>query len=171
MNDSENPHNHKGFELFKTNMVRRISSTHFLVKPQEGSGSFLIELKDGRWICDCNPELLECEHRYAARLAIASAKFQDEEPGDLNLKCRYCSSIDVSRCGFRYNSRGIMRRYVCHDCLRKFSIPYVQNQVTGIPTELAWLLNEVGMLASRMTQLLSDLGEKVETISTAKEKI
>lgn len=163
--------NQKSFELFKANKVKRLTPKQFLVRTQTGVGSFLVELHDGKWVCDCNAELEECEHKYAVRLDAASARFQNEEPDNSKLKCRCCGSPDVTRCGFRYNARGIMRRYVCHDCLRKFSIPYVQNQVTGIPTELGWLLNEVGMLTSRLTQLLSDLNGVVDAVSGAKEKI
>jgi len=168
VNESENPLSQKGFELFKTNKVKRLSPTQFLVRTETGVGSFLVELQDGKWICDCDLEMEECDHKFAARLATASVTYQDPEISDL--KCRYCSSPDVSRCGFRYNARGIMRRYVCHDCLRKFSIPHLQNQVTGIPTEFGWLLNQ-GVLTSRLTQLLSDLNETIETVFGAKERI
>jgi hypothetical protein len=85
-----------------------------------------------------------------------------------NLKCRYCGSPDVARCGFRYNTRGIARRYRCNECERKFSIPHVQNDSAAQPSELAWLLNEIGMLTSKLSELLSALNNRMELIETHK---
>lgn len=90
---------------------------------------------------------------------------KDEQVDEAHLKCRYCGSLDVARCGFRYNARGIARRYFCHDCQRKFSIPHVENTVPGKPAELVWLLNEVGMLISKLTDLVSELNTRITTAS------
>jgi hypothetical protein len=40
------------------------------------------------------------------------------ETDQTSLKCRYCGSPDVRGCGFRYNARGIVKRYLCLDCER-----------------------------------------------------
>ena len=52
------------------------------------------------------------------------------------------------------------------DCQRKFSIPYVQSSPENRPNELAWLINEVGMLITRLTQLISQLNAKLDSVET-----
>jgi len=61
----------------------------------------------------------------------------------------------------------IMRRYVCHDCQRKkFSIPRIQADTTTKPTELVWLLNEVGLVTLKLTELLTEMNNRLETLCT-----
>jgi hypothetical protein len=50
----------------------------------------------------------------------------------------------------------------CSDCQRKFSIPHVQSGLTTRPSELIWLLNEIGMLTSKLTDLLAEVNDKME---------
>ena len=59
-----------------------------------------------------------------------------------------------------------MKRYLCLDCERKFSIPYVGRSTDHL--ELGWLLNEVGMLTSKLTELLSELNDHMEFIENSK---
>lgn len=44
---------------------------------------------------------------------------------------------------------------------RKFSIPHVENASQGIPAELMWLLNEVGMLISKLTDLVAEISTRM----------
>jgi hypothetical protein len=149
----------QGFELFKTGTVRRLSPTHYVVRAQTTTGWNLVELKDGAWTCDCNPTGSPCAHVYATQLHRYGSKGEQtsDEP---HLKCRYCSSIDVAGCGFRYNARGIARRYFCRDCQRKFSIPYLQSN-SNKPNELAWLLNEIGFLLTKLNETVSRVNSKL----------
>jgi len=128
-----------------------------------------VELKDGRWTCDCfhytkNGDF--CEHIYAAQLARKANRSYDTEisaSDEDKLKCRYCGSQDISRCGFRYNARGISRRYYCHECERKFSIRIVNSwqAVAAVPAEIVWLLNQVGLQVTRLNGLLAELDSKL----------
>jgi len=128
-------------------------------------GHRIVELKDGKWICDCFHYAQSgdfCEHIYAAQLARkGNRSFETEiSPSDEgSLKCRYCGSPDISRCGFRYNARGISRRYYCHECERKFSIRIVESQqaIANVPSEVVWLLDEVGLQVSKLNDLLTRL--------------
>lgn len=89
-------------------------------------------------------------------------------PDEEHLKCRYCGSPDASRCGFRYNARDISRRYKCNECGRKFHIVHVQNNAEARPSQLTWLLSEIGMLMSK-SELLAELNARMEiTISLTK---
>lgn len=160
---SEESIREEGFTIFKNGTVRRLSPTHYVVKPQTANGWHLVELKDGAWTCDCNFEGKPCAHVYSTQLHRYASRQAQEEPDESHLKCRYCGSIDVAGCGFRYGARGISRRYLCRDCQRKFSIPYVQANPDNEPNELAWLLNEVGMLMTRLTALISRLNLKLDS--------
>jgi hypothetical protein len=75
---------------------------------------------------------------------------------------RYCGSPDVARSGFGYNARGIARRYRCNNCQREFSIPHTEAAMNGKPVEIVWLLDEVGLLTAKLTDLLRKLIDKLE---------
>lgn len=152
------------FEIFKKGLVRRLSPTHYVAKTATAEAWQLLELKNGKWSCDC--EMGECVHLFAVQLHRSTAKLQPEQIDETNLKCRYCGSPDLARCGFRYNARDIARRYRCNDCQRKFSIPHVQSQVQAKPSELMWLISEIGMLTSKLTELLSELNDHIEVIGS-----
>jgi len=146
----------KGFEIFRNGFVRRLSPLHYVVKNTTEGAWYLVELHEGKWGCDCNSET-SCEHLYAARLRRTTSRLQPEPIDETNLKCRYCGSPDLHRCGFRYNAHGLARRYYCNDCQRKFSIPYIRGNAQQGPSELTWILNELGMVAAKLNELLSDL--------------
>jgi len=158
----------EGFEIFKKGLVRRLSPTHFVVKASEASGWQIVELRNGRWTCDCGLSSDSCVHFYAAQLKRSILGLQPEQVDEVHLKCRYCGSPDIASCGFRYNARGIARRYRCNDCLRKFSIAHIQTSPNSKPHEIVWLLNEVGMLTSKLSELLSVLNTRMELIETHK---
>ena len=164
----------KGFDLYCTEKaVRRLTNDITAVKTNL-EGCRIVELKDGRWLCDCfhyaqGREF--CEHVYAAQLARRSNRSFETEmsPSDeISLRCRYCGSPDISRCGFRYNARGISRRYYCHECERKFSIRIVESQqaIASVPAEVVWLLDEVGLQVSKLNGLLTQLDSRLTQFAT-----
>jgi predicted RNA-binding Zn-ribbon protein involved in translation (DUF1610 family) len=155
----------EGFEIFKKGLVRRLSSNHFVAKTASAVGWQIVEIKQGKWICDCGTGDEWCIHLYAAYLHRTTSKIQPEPLDESHLKCRYCGSPDIARCGFRYNARGIARRYRCNDCQRKFSIPHVENTLLAKPAEVLWLVNEVGMLISKLTDLVFELNNRILMVS------
>ena len=168
---SEDKSREKGFEIFRAGFVRRLSHTHYIAKNAEGEGWRLIELKDGKWRCDCKSTPSECPHLYASRLLRTTCRLPSDQIDGGHLKCRYCGSVDVASSGYRFNTRGIARRYRCNECLRKFSIPYVETTGNSIPSEMAWILNEIGMLTTKLTDLLSELNLKLDTIANASNPV
>ena len=132
-NDIGDDANRMGYKIFREGAVRRFNPSLFAVRREDGEGWLLVEFKEGNWVCDCNTALAgnvqRCAHIYAALLSSAMRRVDLEEYCETTeekpLKCRYCGSLDTSRVGFRYNARGISRRYLCNECRRKFSIPYV----------------------------------------------
>jgi len=168
--------NRLGYRLFREGAVRRFNPSLFAVRREDGEGWFLVELKDGNWVCDCNTALVgsdvqHCAHIYAALLSSAMHRVSLEESCEMAeekpLKCRYCGSLDISRVGFRYNARGISRRYLCNECRRKFSVPYVEPTATfGAPSGALWLLSQVAMLTSKLNDLLQELEDRIATAKT-----
>jgi DNA-directed RNA polymerase subunit RPC12/RpoP len=161
---SEDMIRNEGFDIFKNGRVRKLSPTHYLVKSQASEAWRLVELKDGCWVCDCNSNGNSCAHLYAAQLQRSTAKLESGQTDQAHLRCRYCGSLDIAGCGFRYGARGISRRYVCRDCLRKFSIPYVAPVTEAKTLELSWLLNQVNLLTTRLSDLLQEMNTKLENL-------
>jgi hypothetical protein len=142
----------EGFSLYRAGKVRRLTPTQFLVKTQSEVGSFLVEVLEGDWKCECgNPE--DCAHRHAAQLTATATSLT--QPEDLDLKCRYCGSSDISGCGYRYNAYGISKRIRCNECHRKFSIKQPQrSSLDRLPSETVWLLSEIGMVLNKLELLI-----------------
>jgi DNA-directed RNA polymerase subunit RPC12/RpoP len=163
--------NRHGYRLFREGSVRRFNPGLFAVRREDGKGWFLVELKDGNWKCDCatnesDASSANCAHVYAALLSSATHSIGIEESDELTeerpIKCRYCGSPDISKVGFRYNARGISRRYLCNECRRKFSVPYVEpHAVVGGPSGTLWLLSQVAMLTSKLNDLLRELDDRL----------
>jgi len=163
--------NQLGYRLFREGSVRRFNPGLFAVRKEDGRSWFLVELKEGKWVCDCNTDgandnVASCAHIYAVLLSSATNRVHLEEPCDAfedrAIKCRYCGSPDIAKVGFRYNARGISRRYLCNECHRKFSVPYVEPQaVFGSPSGTLWLLSQIAMLTSKLNDLLRDLDERI----------
>jgi DNA-directed RNA polymerase subunit RPC12/RpoP len=159
-----------GYKLFREGSVRRLNPGLFAVRKEDGKGWVIVELKEGKWVCDgedhnAGTENDQCPHVYAALLSSVTQKAVSDQTDDeletRSIKCRYCGSPDISRVGFRYNARGISRRYLCNECRRKFSVPYVEpHAVHGLPSGTLWLLSQVAMLTSKLNELLSDLEER-----------
>lgn len=52
--------------------------------------------------------------------------------------------------------------------MRKFSIPYTNTSVESKPQELTWLLNQVGQLTTKLTDLLQEINVKLEGLIEVK---
>jgi hypothetical protein len=156
-----------GFELFTQGKVRRLAQGIYAVRTNVGS--CIAEIQEGRWKCDCDQSHDEsCSHIYAAQLSRLTVQISTED--NKPLRCRYCGSPDIRRCGFRYNARGIVRRYYCNECRRKFSIKYVGQPASETPSELIWVLNELGASLTRTNDLIAEINRKVSVIPTAFER-
>jgi transposase-like protein len=168
---ADNEASQLGYSLFREGSVRRFNPSLFAIKGEDDKGWVLVELKEGRWVCDCNTndpnhDVSHCPYVYAALLYSATYRAELEESSEIAegkpMKCRYCGSMDISKVGFRYNARGIARRYICNECRRKFSVAYVEPQAApGAPSGTLWLLSQVAMLTSKLNDLLRDLDERI----------
>jgi transposase-like protein len=175
---ADNEANRVGYRLFREGSVRRFDPSLFAVKREDDKGWVLVELKEGRWVCDCNVSDLNhdashCPYVYAALLYSATYRAELEESSEIAeekpMRCRYCGSLDISKVGFRYNARGISRRYICNECRRKFSVAYAEPQAApGAPSGTLWLLSQVAMLTSKLNDLLKDLDERIASANHQK---
>ena len=107
---------------------------------------------------------------YARRVAdVIKAGLKPELLFQDSLNSQRNPQDDNSRCGFRYNARGISRRYYCHECERKFFIRIVHSAqaVTNVPAEVVWLLDEVGLQVTRLNELLVQLDLRLTQSSAA----
>jgi hypothetical protein len=92
---------------------------------------------------------------------------EEDEP---QLRCRYCGTPDISSCGYRYNAYGIRKRYRCNECLRKFSVRYVERKHQGgPPSEIIWVLSEVGMILNKLEALMERLSSLTLTMDTLRD--
>ena len=167
----DNRVNQLGYRLFREGSVRRFNPSLFAVRREDGVGWFLVELKEGRWMCDCNTanvndNVATCPHVYAVLLSSATNRICSEDSHETmeerSFRCRHCASPDIRKAGFRYNSRGISRIYFCNECHRKFSVSYVEPQAAlGAPSGVLWLLSQVAMLTSKLNDLLRELDERI----------
>jgi hypothetical protein len=142
----------EGFSLYRADKVRRVTPTQFLVKTENQVGSFLVEIREGEWNCECGVTK-DCAHRHAAQLCSTATRLTT--PEDLNLKCRYCGSSDISGSGYRYNAYGISKRIRCNECHRKFSLKQPNSSAFNrLPSETLWLLSEIGMVLNKLELLI-----------------
>ena len=162
-----NTRTREGFLIYRAGKVRRLSSVHYLVKTELGKGSFLVDLQDREWVCDCG-QPRNCEHVYAAKLEQAAAKLADDPVQESRLYCRYCGSPDVERTGFRYNAHGMARRYRCNECFRKFSMKFSHEaQSPQTPSETIWLIAEIGQVPTKLEDLVRQIGEMASFLGRA----
>ena len=168
---TETDYKQLGFEIYRTGKVKRISSTQFLVKMATAPGWFLAELQGSKWQCDCGTNNDVCEHVFASQLTATAARTQLETKEELSLRCRYCGSPDVSSTGYRYNAYGISRRYKCNECLRKYSIKFVEGREGRVPSETLWLLSEIGMVLNKLEDLIEKLGKSFLTENATSQQV
>ncbi len=68
----------EGFEIFKKGQVRRLSSNHFVVKTANSVCWQIVEIKQGKWICDCGTGDEWRVRLCAAQLHRTTSKIQPE---------------------------------------------------------------------------------------------
>jgi len=111
--------NQLGYRMFREGSVRRFNPGLFAVRREDRVGWFLVELKEGKWMCDCGTNNIDekeatCPHIYAALLSSAIDRVEcqgsEEMAEERPIKCRYCGSPDISKVGFRYNARQFLHR-------------------------------------------------------------
>ena len=115
--------------LARGNQIRRISSTHYRVRSQNGNRWYDVLRTEDGWRCSCPDHTyrkVKCKHIYAVEFSLTlRAKILEEGtfvPECLAPICRFCGSDEVVKVGYRKNKHGKVQRYKCKNCGRKFSI-------------------------------------------------
>ena len=60
--------NQVGYRLFREGSVRRFNPSLFAVRKEDSRGWFLVELKEGKWVCDCNTSDVDDNGCHCTRL-------------------------------------------------------------------------------------------------------
>jgi hypothetical protein len=160
LGDDIGPQRRLGFQLYSNKLVRPVARGAYAVKLESGA-CYVIENKDGHWVCDCGKTEEKCPHIYAAQL-LRLASINSGEPPEDPLRCRYCGSPDIRGCGFRYGARGIAHRYLCNECRRKFSVKQIRaTDASKAPSELLFYLNEIALIMSKLNDLLERINKSL----------
>ncbi len=104
--------------------IHALSPTRYEVSSQSRPGrKYLITIRRDAWSCSCAYHRLSrraCIHILAIRYREGFAAPAD--PDGKPPECAYCGRGDVIRFGRRHNRCDIARRYLCHDCGRRFTV-------------------------------------------------
>ncbi len=107
--------------------ISRVDDALYEVKSQSGHGDYdVFQGKEG-WACSC-PDYefrqAKCKHIWAVEFSVA---FREKVRSNLvieplsGLLCRFCSSEQIVRDAKRHNKFGIIQRYLCRTCHKRFS--------------------------------------------------
>ncbi|MEN2975377.1 MAG: IS6 family transposase [Candidatus Caldarchaeales archaeon] len=115
--------------LARGNQVRRVSSTYYKVRSQNGNGWYDVVKTEEGWVCSCPDHVyrkVKCKHIHAVEFSL-TLRSKILEEGSFILECPspvcgFCSSDKVVKIGFRKNKHGKVQRYRCKNCGRKFSV-------------------------------------------------
>jgi putative transposase len=101
--------------------IRSLSPSLHEVQSQSRPGrKYQVTNRGARWSCSC------AYHRDSHRLCIHILAIryrdglQDPESSGRTVECAYCRSGEVIRFGTRRNKGGVLRRYLCKACGRRF---------------------------------------------------
>ena len=108
--------------------IKRIDANTYAVRSQTGVGQYQVVATEAGWKCEC-PDFVyrnaKCKHIFAVEFSIELRKrVQDSvtviAPVD-TLACRFCQSANVVKDALRHNKYGVVQRYLCKDCKKRFS--------------------------------------------------
>jgi putative transposase len=101
--------------------IRSLSATEHEVRSQSRPDrKYRVAVRRDRWSCSC------AFHRESHRLCIhiLAVRYRDglgdRDPTANPIECVYCHSGSVIRFGKRHNKSGLLRRYLCKECGRRF---------------------------------------------------
>ncbi|MCJ7506755.1 DDE-type integrase/transposase/recombinase [Candidatus Bathyarchaeota archaeon] len=108
--------------------INRLSVAIYQVKSQSGNGPYLVRSNEKGWTCTCPDHLyreVKCKHIWACELSYAIRKKVEAHVVTIQpvntLICPACSSGLVVKDALRHNKYGMIQRYLCKDCGKRFS--------------------------------------------------
>jgi transposase-like protein len=125
----------RAYSLLAHGKIDKISDFAYRVWSQTESGQHYIVVREGlEWKCECPDFVFNhvvCKHVHAVeqiRLNEQATSPLEKEVENLreiespSLVCKFCSSENVVKRGYRNTQNGKVQRFFCKDCKRKFIV-------------------------------------------------
>jgi putative transposase len=129
LEELENLREERGLEIAhkKENQVSRIEENFYTVQSQSGNGEYALYQVDSEWHCECPDHTyrhVKCKHLFALDFSLKmKAEVQKNVIQEVNIsKCVFCHSAHLKKFGVRHNKAGDIRRFMCLDCKKTFSV-------------------------------------------------
>ena len=137
----------KGIQIVMKGDVKKQNDGRFQVRSQSDRDTWYdVIWEKNRWICSCLDHQKrgnKCKHEFAIKyfLMLERIKFNSECFGEEN-RCPLCKeTTDVIKRGVRINRSGLLQRYYCKTCERRF---------TGRPVGFEGMKNRVDIIATSL---------------------
>ncbi len=107
--------------------VRRIDRNEYRVRSQSGKGEYTVISGELGWLCDCPDAMfrgVKCKHQFAVELSLQIRRRIENAKRVVPLdyqSCLSCGSADLKLDGKLYNKSGMIQRYACLDCGKRFT--------------------------------------------------
>ncbi len=128
--------------LAKGNQIKRLTSTTYRVKSQNGNGNYLIVKNSNEWLCECADHKyrnIVCKHIHSVifsltlREKVSSQTFNLEPIFEEPESCKRCGSTEIIKRGIRKNKNGSLQRYLCKSCNHRFTVNYAFKKMRNNP--------------------------------------
>ena len=129
----ESPRELRGLDILaKGDQIRRIDANHYTVKSQSGHGSYPVEREGKEWSCKCPDHVHRktvCKHIWGVyfSLHLRQNVITQVQPEIISTEleagtCRLCNSEQIVKIGKIKTKHGLVQRYLCRSCKRKFVV-------------------------------------------------
>ena len=108
--------------------INLIEENFYTVKSQSGNGEYVIFQVNGELHCECPDHTyrhVKCKHLFAVEFSL---KMKEQVKKNIIIqevnisKCVFCHSAHLKKYGVRHNKAGDIRRFMCLDCQKTFSV-------------------------------------------------
>jgi transposase-like protein len=119
--------------------VRRVDETTYMVHSQRLDREYSVNQTETGWICDCPDSsfrLVKCKHVWAVEISWTLRQRVEQsvviQPVNV-AECLFCRSENIKKFGVRKTRAGGIRRFLCADCRRTFSVNLGFEQMRASP--------------------------------------
>jgi len=126
---ASNSREERGLQIAQTqSQIETIEENFFTVKSQSGKGEYTVFSVDGELHCSCPDHTfrhVKCKHLFAVEFSLKMKEQVKKSViiQEVNIsKCVFCHSAHLKKYGVRHNKAGDIRRFMCLDCQKTFSV-------------------------------------------------
>jgi putative transposase len=159
------------------NQITRVDEHSYKVKSQSGNGEYDVISTEVGWICSC-PDFLfrkieKCKHIYGTEFSLTLRKKVESSiviQPITALACVKCGSDKIVKKALRHNKYGIIQRFLCNSCGKRFSFNIGFERMKSTPEIVctAMQLYFSGLSYERTKQALAMRGVKVSHVAVYK---